>query len=482
MKKIYNIFDTDSIVCLSFVWAFLFYMLNMPNVYNDHDIFWHIQAGEEIIYSKSLVLNNGWSFSSPDHYWYNISWLWDIILWAVDKFLSIKYIYLLTAILYGLIISLISKYLILFKKLDRFEIIFSVFLSTLILWDFASSRPYTLTIIFSLIYLIQLKKYSVKKNLSLLVPLPLIMLIWVNTHGGFFIGCYLLLCYFVFNTNSFRDLDYKFLLIAISTALILFVNPYHIHIIKAVASTTSSEFTKSIDEWQPLSFGKHHFIFCIYFLFFILTMDIRNNYIGLFEKFNSFLWLIMSLLYVRNIPIFVILSITFFTSNIQNLRILKQLKIEPSPLTKKQFLLCLICLLSIAIVFTTKYWPNVLIPKENPIPAIKYITHKHPEKKFLNDYGIGGAIIYFGKGNQKVFVDGRAGTAYPEKVLEDYKSLAYDLCSTNQILDKYKVDGIISNKNSVLNKIISKKSNWFLVYDNNNYSVYIRHIPPVALP
>ncbi|MEQ9115231.1 MAG: hypothetical protein RLN62_00340 [Rickettsiales bacterium] len=461
----------SNVVSISFIWSFMFYLLNMNNLFNDHDVFWHIEAGHRIVQEKSTILNNGWSFTSPNHTWYNISWLWDLCLYFSEVLFSIKFIYFITAFIYALIISLLAHYLLLFKSFKAFNIIFTIFMTTLVLWDFTSPRPYTLTILFSLMYLILLKKYSTNKKTKSLYLLPPIMLIWSNTHGGFIVGCYLLIVYFLCN---FKTINRRFFLVSIVTMLCVFINPYFHKILNAVLSTTNSDFTKSIDEWQPLSFGKHQFVFCLYLLFFIGSLNIKNINLTFFDKLNSIVWLLMSLMYIRNIPIFLIMSSAFFTSNVQSLNVLRALNIEIKNNDKSGFFLSLVSLLMLSIAFFTGCWRDVITPYNNPIPAIKFIMHKYPQKKFFNDYGLGGAIIYFSKGNQKVFVDGRAGTAYPESVLQEYKNSKFNTSSLISIFKKHKIDGVISDKNSSISKSLFGRKNWSLVFNNNDYLIYVK--------
>jgi hypothetical protein len=78
--------------------------------------------------------------------------------------------------------------------------------------------------------------------------------------------------------------------------------------------------------------------------------------------------------------------------------------------------------------------------------AVAFINKHYPNKHFLNHYNLGGMMLWLGRGQPRVFVDSRAGTAYPEEVLKDY--LDYSLhCGLDprgrEIERKYAIFGVV---------------------------------------
>lgn len=476
LNKILNYFSPHYLVSLSFIWSFTFFLINNAAVYNDYDTFWHIEAGSRILTDKKLILLNGWSFTEPNHYWYNISWLWDLALYFIEEIFSVKGIYYFSAIFYALIVAAVTYYLLLHKDLKPLIIIFTIFLITLILWDFSNARPYAITILFSILYLIILKKYELTHNAKQLILLPIIMLIWVNTHGGFVAGAVILVAKGLEIIHKpLKKWDWKFFIYSAITAICILINPYSYKIILAVTSTTSSKFTQTIDEWQSFSLGKGFFVFSIYLFLFIISFNIKNKNISFLEKFISIIWLAFSLMHVRNINLFVVLSSGVFASNIQQLNILRQIDLEYKFNNKLIFKLCCLCFIAISSLPIIGLWKNIVTAKVNPYPPIKFIMDKYPKVNFFNDYAYGGAIIYFSNGKQKVFVDGRAGTAYSEDLLFDFRQLPLELCGNNSnIINKYSIGGLITRKSSPMSEIILKFKNWRQVYSDNHFVVYIK--------
>lgn len=463
------------LVSIVFIWAFIFFLLNNATVFSDFDTPWHLFAGKEILFQRALILPNSWSFTAPDHFWWNISWLWDVVIYSIMHFLTANALYYFTAFFYALIIASLAYYLLLYKKLQVFEILFTVFFATLIMWDNATARPYAVTFLFVVWYLIIIKLYALNKNSGYLKYLPVMMIVWVNTHGGFIAGYMILLAALLeMFQQPVKKWDRKFFAYSVLTGICSLINPYEYGILTAVISTTHSKFTEAIDEWLPLAFGKGNFIFSIYLILFIISFNIRDKTVGFFEKFNSILWLVFALLHVRNIPLFMILSSAFFTSNIQNLSLLRKVDLNLKFDNKLAFGLCLssICIVTLFFIFTP--WKDNSPASAVQKPVVEFMMNKYPKLNFLNKYSLGGAIIYFSDGKQKVFVDGRAGTAYSDKVLLQYLHSGRDICTKGeQFLRQYNIKGLVALKNSNLHTVASKILKWREVYSDQYYIVYV---------
>ncbi len=458
-----------------FLWGLTFFLLNSPPLLDDYDTYWHITAGNWILEKKQLILPNSWSFSSPDHFWYNISWLWDILSSFIYNEVSGKWLFFFDSLINSLTITLTALYLKQKNNLNNISILFTIFVLSLVMWDFAVSRPQIATYLFSICYLLLTELYNSKKETKYLIPLPIIMLLWVNMHGGFIAGCLILVFRFLENWKKAKTLkktDRLFFLFCLITALSILVNPYHFKIIYAVTSTTASNFTKAIDEWQAYKLGNNFFPFAIYLFLFILSFNVKNKQVSLVDKLNAIIWLFLALLHVRNIPIFAVLSSAFFATNIQQLNILKKLDFLGLN-TKRNISICLLLNLLVCVFYFSEYMPDKITSKKDPKNAIEFLIKNYPNQNFLNDYSMGGAIIFYGNGNQKVFVDGRAGTAYPEEVLQEYLDIPMFVCQKNyQIMKKYNIKGYVLAKEKMLHKALQNTKEWHKIYADKYYVVY----------
>jgi hypothetical protein len=115
---------------------------------------------------------------------------------------------------------------------------------------------------------------------------------------------------------------------------------------------------------------------------------------------------------------------------------------------------------------------------ENDVqPAISYMIKNYPGKRIFNDYDMGGRIIYESKGQFPVFIDGRAGSVYDEKILQDFISVHSLEEGWQKILDSYKIDAIILKNDRQFPVNYAKgyyHDKWNEVYRDDVASVYIR--------
>jgi hypothetical protein len=111
-KKTINISGLHPIIILSFFWGFCFFYFNARYLFHDYDTAWHIAAGDLIRELRHLPKTNNWSFSASDTIWYNISWLWDVIISLIAQYFGLESLYYFNALFYALILAAISYGLI----------------------------------------------------------------------------------------------------------------------------------------------------------------------------------------------------------------------------------------------------------------------------------------------------------------------------------------------------------------------------------
>ncbi|MDJ1406836.1 MAG: hypothetical protein MRQ13_00270 [Candidatus Midichloria sp.] len=76
-----------------------------------------------------------------------------------------------------------------------------------------------------------------------------------------------------------------------------------------------------------------------------------------------------------------------------------------------------------------------------PVELIQYTANNYPSSKIINNYNLGGYIILFGNGKIKHFIDGRAGTAFNERILNEFIDI-----SVLETAIKHNVDGVFVHK------------------------------------
>jgi hypothetical protein len=111
-----------------------------------------------------------------------------------------------------------------------------------------------------------------------------------------------------------------------------------------------------------------------------------------------------------------------------------------------------------------------------PIKAVEWIKVNQPHGNMFNSYNWGGYLDWH-LPEYPVFVDGRTDL-YDDQVLNEYLEVTHGNQGWNQILDKYGVNFVFIESESLLSKILSTSKSWELVYQDNLAVVYMRASPP----
>lgn len=151
----------------------------------DPDLGWHLRYGEYFLKNFRILKENTFSTEMPDFIWANISWGADVvyyIFYAAGGFLGLT--------LGGaLIVTLTFYFFAKANKLDFWEkaIIFPLLLFFMNPVNANSFRGQQLSILLFGVLIYLLNKYQDNKDRSIYL-VPIIFLIWANTHGLFVVG------------------------------------------------------------------------------------------------------------------------------------------------------------------------------------------------------------------------------------------------------------------------------------------------------
>lgn len=234
------------------------------------------------------------------------------------------------------------------------------------------------------------------------------------------------------------------------------LNPQNIHLLEAIGRTADSGITGVIQEWMPFNFGFDMSGTMWMVLFF--ACNPRGSEAPLSDRILSYAWLAAALLHTRNSMLFILISAPYVAINLQQWvnwlefwRTHPRTQLQDSPALRRKFAFAAALLV---IAFLSPPIERSLYPQSREGDAYdisnvaSLLTGKYSHLRLLNDYSMGGVLIYKLSGQFPVFVDGRAGTAFPEQVLNDYLLFMQLGDGWQQALAKYGVDGLLLFRNS----------------------------------
>lgn len=464
-----------------FIVAFAFLYFNASPLLYDPDVPWHLAAGQYILDHKTIPFSDLWSFTmeeQQEYTWYNIAWGWDVVIALIANLFGEGGLFVITVAFAAFIVSLMAHHLLQRGYHDDVVKIMATLVG-LVIWHSLFARPHLMSYLLAFVFYIILHNNKEKHHKHpLLITLPLLMVLWVNMHGGFLAGFTVIGAFFIEAVVKKQHSYAKQLLCSgVLCGLALCVNPYGIYIVDAVLRSLNSSITNYIGEWRSFAYGD--FLGpSVYLLVFIFASNSRDKNIPLSDKILAFAWLIAALFSIRNFAIFSLLSAPYLAYNIQQSIELKKHKEYNTPARQVGIFAIACAVIVIFLVPSTRQeltFHEIIVDEERaPLAAINYIREHYPDKRFLNHYDIGGYMIYFAP-EYKVFADGRAGTAYSEEALQDILQFFFFEDGWQDLLSKYHIDGIIipnQYKNNLTT--LEKDKRWKLVFESKAANVYIK--------
>jgi hypothetical protein len=460
----------------TFLVVILDYPLNLSRMvsqnYTEVDVSWHLAAGEEILKTRSIPTTDPWSFTA-DQQWYNISWLHDIFLALVYTWTGNAGLQLLGIFLSGLLAAEIFRVLKNWVECPQARFI-AASLAGLATINSGELRPQMMAQFLLLYSLATLEKGQ--KNPKALWILPALMLLWANLHGSFPLLGLLIGLYWTINIiqKNFKTANTLLLCGVLATAF-TFLNPIGAHLYIGMNRTLNSCITSFINEWQPWSLNIVHKNTTIPFILAVVASALLlPNKANPRERILALFGLILGISSIRFIPILAILGAPFLTQQLSHL-----------PKLKTQWLTALlaISLLTGAILgFTHQKYIYKTFAEDSAGPAlyhqaVDYIVQNHPNERILNEYGSGGRIIRQGKGKIKHYLDGRAGTAYSENILQEYIDIYKSEVSVPSLIEKYDITAaLLSTHTHAFTAIAPEliKAGWTIPFKNSQAFVFTK--------
>lgn len=285
----------------------------------DSDTGWHIRTGEWILTKRRIPATDLFSFTKCGQPWFAWEWLSDVSMAAVHSHFGLGGIVLVSLLALGATSLCIYSNTI--KECEHRLIAISLaglaMAASTIHW---LARPHLVTPLFAAVFCWVLN--SAEKRAShyrLLLLLPALMVLWVNLHGGFFVGIVLLISYAMGaageelahgTRRSAWVRSQKYLLTAGACVVTSLANPYGYHLHIHVAQYLGSSFYfKRISEFQSADF--HTFTAAYFETLLVLAIASAAWHLGKGRLIQSLLllsWAHLALFSVRNIPIFAVVS------------------------------------------------------------------------------------------------------------------------------------------------------------------------------
>jgi len=455
----------------------------------DPDLWGHIMFGKEIWVSKVIPRFDIYSYTAFGAEWINHEWLSEVLIWQTFNLLGSPGL-LIGKMIIGLItVSAIS--IISYNRKSHFLIYGLIFvISVFIMSPGFMTRPQLATFLFTSLFFLVIHLY-LERRINLLWILPLIMIFWVNSHGGFLIGAGVLpIVVALESLNCFikkRDRSHLrslilWMIIAEASSLI---NPYGIHLLSFLYRTITLQ--RSITEWDPVSlFDPSYMRLKIFSLFVIFSFFINRDKNRYWEIGIIIIAMIFAFLHQRHTPILAIVAAPFLAEKISEFA-------EGLRLNEKVISLFPQVVMSIVVAFIIGYQLSITInkyvkaefniivdPNVYPVSAIRFLKVNSIKGNLLVPFEWGEYAIWKLYPDNKVSIDGRFDTVYPEEVINDHFNGMKSEEGWNSLLEKYSTDIVLARRDLFSQRMITVPSeDWVYIYSDNLSIIFLKNREPM---
>jgi hypothetical protein len=470
---------TSGIYIFLISFACVYYLSNAPLVLSHYDLGWHLAAGDLIREQGRIPVLDPWSFTSGDRQWYNLSWLWDVIASVLFQYARLSGL-LLFAVACGAVIVGYLAWICLRSGASATAVCASVFSACVLYPSFATApnsyvaaSPNMATMLFCVLFYAE----CVKRTRWFL--LPVMMVLWVNLHGGFLLG-FLVIGVFCGAALLRRDwADFRiYTLAGLGCFVAIFVNPLGWHIYDGVTATLGHFVQAYIGEW--LSYARNMSmpgsIPGIIFMLIFAGLELRyRGPCPLEARLLAWSFLVLGLYQFRYMSFFFIFAAVPLALHLD--RLLPE-RLNVSNLQKSLLAGGIVGLCALPLTFL-QIAPTLELPQMLSEPDARYLQTHFPHARLLNHWNLGGLLIFFTRGTVPVFVDGRAATAYPDALLRDYftlvEGLEIDEAAWDTVLEKYRIDTVLWVKaHDELRRFLVDKRGWKEEYAGLYESIYVK--------
>jgi len=484
LKTISSTFQRSGIYVFLISFACVYYLSNTPLLLGHWDLGWHLAAGDLIRDRGHVPFQDPWSFTLGDRQWYNLSWLWDVIASVLFQYTGFSGLVFFTIACGAVIVGYLAS-VCLRSGASAIAVCISVFSACLLYPSFATppnvylaASPNTPTMLFCVIFFGE----CLKRTRWFL--LPAIMALWANLHGGFLLG---FLIVGIFGGLALLRRDWADLKIysfaGLGCFIAIFINPLGWHIYDGVTATLGHFVQANITEWQ--SYYSNITVpgnllrsvpGIIYILIFI-GFELRNrgsHPVPLEARLLSWLFLLLGFYQFRYMSFFFLFSTVPLALHIDRLlpKQLNEFQVQRSLLAAGIVVACALPLTFMQIR------PALGLPEMLSEQDALYLQTHSLHARLLNNWNVGGLLIFRTRGTVPVFVDGRGATAYPDALLRDYFKLAeweIDETAWDTVLEKYQIDTVLWVKaHEHLRRFLVDKRGWKEEYAGLYESIYVK--------
>jgi hypothetical protein len=467
----------------------------------DAGIGWHIRTGQQILVTHTIPRVDSFSSTMGGKPWFAWEWLYDMAVGALERSTGLNGVVWFTAVVIAAVFA------------GTFRLLVSrgagVFLGVVLVLLAASAsmihflaRPHVVSWLFTLVWfwiLDSSEREDDHWSTRCVWLLPVLMLVWVNVHGGFLVGFALLGIYWVGavwewfclgedrfdeflsrlrTRKRLRDLTVASILTSVAT----FVNPYgwglHVHIYRYLSSRFLMD---HIQEFQSPNFhGVAERCFAGLVLVALVALAARSRKVRTTEGLVILLAVYSGLLASRNIPVssllLVLVSGPLLAGAVEAISGVRSTffgRMTATESSLRGHWWAMIAVLATGVIAVSggkvgsRQWMDAHFDgKKFPVEAVSFLEKDPAREPVLSPDSWGGYLIYRLYPRTLVAVDDRHDF-YGEEFLKSYLKMMQLQPGWEDFLREHGIRRALLPKGASLANMLAETPGWRVVYSDD---------------
>jgi hypothetical protein len=501
----------------------------------DAGIGWHIRTGQLILATHAIPrvdpFSSATSSITTGQPWFAWEWLYDVLVGWLESAAGLNAVVLFTALIIAGTFSWTFR-LLLRRGTNILLALVLVLLAESAAMIHVLARPHVLSWLFTVAWFWILESSETScahsdssgtsvikdRQARLVWLLPLLMVVWVNVHGGFLVGFVLLgiywfsavWCWFELKEDRFDDVLQKIsagrrvrvlTLTAILSSAATLVNPYglqlHIHIYRYLSNRFLMD---HIDEFQSPNF---HYVaqkcFAALLLLTLVGLATKRREAGA-RRGLVVLFAVYSGLYAsRNLPVSSLLLVLvigpWLSDAMERLAERRRGRASTDFLRRMESIELSLRghLLPMAAVVLTcwiaahngKLGATPLMDahfdaKRFPVAAVSYLEKQNVQGPLVSPDSWGGYLIYRLYPRVRMVVDDRHDF-YGEEFIKSYLKMLHVEPGWQDFLEQHQAQCVLVPRDSALANILLETGGWKPIYSDDVAAVFVRTPEPSKL-
>ena len=479
-----------SLTALVFGVVFWGALLLGPRMMNaDGDLGRHITLGRYIIAARSIPTTDLFSHTMAGKSLVPHEWLAQLLFALADKVLGLNGVIWLTALV------LSSTYALLTAGAKRLGILAPTALVCGLVAALAGSihwlaRPHIFTLLFFVLFVIALEQYRQQNKLRHLLPLPLLMILWANTHGAFISGIVLVLLYAA-GAALDRKRNQCLAFLALSSALVLasWINPEGPRLLLHSFDYLGQRFLVDLtQEYRSPDFHKVGFwVFAALLLGSLALGWLMRRRLDWTSLILLGVWSAFGLYSARNIPLYAIIVPLILAREgevwlrIEAAKVIQSLEAFHTIDCQARGWFWVIAAVTLGmglqgagVPLDTEQIGNTFNANVFPVTAVDAWENGPPEGRVFNEFAWGGYLLYRSWPDLTVFIDGQTDF-YGEALSRDYQTVINAGAAWETILDRYEVQWVIVPLTRPLATILDMSPGWQRTYSDSVTGIWEKY-------